>query len=229
MTNRTGIICAMEKESRWLIEQMTDVTRETVCGTEYCFGKLGGKDVVVATSGVGKVLAAACAQTMIIKYSPSEIINTGIACSLSEKLGIYDIVIASGVVQHDFDTSPSGDPVGCAFRDMIVIPSSDRMASEFEACAKKLGNNFVRGIVATGDQFIVGEESKSRIADLFGAVACEMEGGAIGTVCYAAGVDYAVLRSISDNGNGGVEYYTFAHEAARRSCAMIMEYLSRKA
>lgn len=229
MTNRTGIICAMEKESRGLISRMTDVSTENICGMEYCLGKLGGRDVVIATCGIGKVLAAACAQTMIIKYSPDEIINTGVAGSLSDGLGIYDIVIASGVVQHDFDTSPTGDPVGCAFGGKVVIPSSGVMADAFEDCAKTLGNKYVRGIVATGDQFIADGEKKSRIAKLFGAIACEMEGGAIGTVCYAAGVDFSILRAISDSGNSGVEYNTFAEEAARRSCAMIIEYLGRKA
>ena len=53
-----------------------------------------------------------CAQTMILKYSPDIIINSGVAGALSESLNIMDAVIATRVVQHDMDTSPLGAEEG---------------------------------------------------------------------------------------------------------------------
>ena len=118
-----GIIGAMEIEVESLKSKLTDVTAETVGGVDYFVGKMYGKDVVVAKCGVGKVFAAICAQTMILKYSPSLIINTGVAGSLSENLGVLDVAVASGVIQHDMDTSAIGDPVGLISGINMILSS----------------------------------------------------------------------------------------------------------
>ena len=57
------------------------------------------------------------------------------------------------------------------------------------------------------------------IAEQFHAMACEMEGGSIGHVCYMNQVPFAVLRTISDNGNNEAveDFPQFAREAADRS------------
>ncbi|MDF2949368.1 MAG: 5-methylthioadenosine/adenosylhomocysteine nucleosidase, partial [Sedimentibacter sp.] len=76
---KTGIIGAMDIEVNELIESMNNIKKETISGVVYYEGTLQGKDVVVAKCGVGKVHAAVCAQTMILKYKPDAIINTGVA------------------------------------------------------------------------------------------------------------------------------------------------------
>ena len=59
-----GIIGAMDVEVNSFKELMTEKNTETVSGTEFVSGKLWGKPAVVAVSGVGKVNAAICTQTM---------------------------------------------------------------------------------------------------------------------------------------------------------------------
>ena len=51
--------------------------------------------------GVGKVNAAVCSQTMILKYSPDIMINVGVAGGLSDEFKIGDIAVADSVVEHD--------------------------------------------------------------------------------------------------------------------------------
>ena len=53
-----------------------------------------------------------CAQTMILRYQPDVVINTGVAGGIGPDLKVLDVVLATAVVQHDMDTSPLGDPVG---------------------------------------------------------------------------------------------------------------------
>ena len=86
-----------------------------------------------------------------------------------------------------------------------------------------------RGTIATGDQFISSGEQKSRIRDSFDAIACEMEGGAIGHVCYVNGTPFAVLRAISDGGDeeASMDYPTFARMAAENSVRVLTDYLAR--
>ena len=103
-----GIIGAMAVEIDELRERLTDPTDEVISNIRFTCGKLAGKDVVLAVCGIGKVFAAICAQTMILTYRPELIINTGVAGGLDKDLKIGDVVVATGLVQHDMDTSPLG-------------------------------------------------------------------------------------------------------------------------
>ena len=94
MPKKIGIIGAMRIE----VESLADMLEnrcDTVCsGITYHEGRLHGTDVVLAVCGVGKVFAAVCAQTMIIKYNADLIVNTGVAGGLDDRLHICDAVIA---------------------------------------------------------------------------------------------------------------------------------------
>ena len=226
----TGIIRAMSLEMEGLRERMTDMTSETVSGIEFVRGRIGGAAVVTAVCGVGKVFAALCAQTMILRYAPARLINTGVAGSLSPDLTIGQIAIARDVVQHDMDTSPIGDPVGLLSGINIVhIPADPTLCEALAEAASSCGMKVQSGTVATGDQFISTTEQKMRIRDTFGAIACEMEGGAVGHVCYVNHVPFAVLRAISDGGDEAaqMDYPTFARMAAANSVRVLVTYLTR--
>ena len=64
-----GIIGAMQTEVELLISEIKDAKCENISGMDFFCGKLCGKDVVVARCGIGKVFAAMCAQTMIVRYN----------------------------------------------------------------------------------------------------------------------------------------------------------------
>ncbi len=227
MNNIIGIIAAMDSEIAAIKESMTDKITETVSGIEFVSGNLCGKNVVVAKCGIGKVFAAICAQTMILKYSPSLVINTGVGGTLTDKLGIGDIAIASDVVQHDMDTSPLGDPVGLVSGINVVhFPADSRAVQLIGKAADSLSINNVKGTVASGDQFIASKAKKAYIVDNFGAIACEMEGAAIGHVCYVNDTPFAVIRAISDSADDSshMEYGEFLKIAAERSFKVVTRF-----
>ena len=223
---KLGIIAAMKIEAELIEAAMTDIVRE-ICGSiEYCLGKIGTTDIVLAVCGIGKVFAAICAQTMIVKYAPDAVINTGVGGTLTKKLSVGDVAVSSAMVQHDMDTSALGDPVGLISGINIVeIPADAALAEKISAIVKGMDINTVQGIIATGDQFIGNQETKKRIVDTFGAIACEMEGAAIGQVCYVNKVPFAVIRAISDDADGGAceDYPTFAKMAAKNSAKAVIE------
>ena len=225
----TGIIGAMAVETEAIKALIKAPVTEKIGNIEFVKGKLCGSDVVVAQCGIGKVFAAICAEAMILKYSPDRIINTGVAGTLSDKVGLLDIAVSTSVVEHDMDTSPLGDPVGLISGINIVnIPASKSLVSDICSAAKRLGKNCVAGVIASGDQFIADKEKKDRIRDTFSAIACEMEGAAIGHVCYVNGVDFAVIRCISDNADdhaGAMDYPTLCQKAAEQSQALLTELL----
>lgn len=225
-----GIIAAMNVEAEKIEASMTDVKKETVGTIDFITGQIGENRAVLAVCGIGKVFAAMCAQTMILTYAPDFVINTGVGGTLTHELGIGDVAVSTGVVQHDMDTSALGDPVGLIAGKInrVVIPASEELTDRICVAAGEQGIRFCRGVIASGDQFVSGADAKERITSMFGAVACEMEGAAIGQACFANGVPFAVIRSISDNADGGAceDFPAFAAKAAQVSADLVIRLCS---
>ena len=226
-----GIIGAMHIEVETIKSLMENKTVETVSGVDYIRGTLHGKEIVIAVCGIGKVAAAMCTQTMILKYSPECIINTGVGGSLSTKLAIGDIAVAESLVQHDMDTSPLGDPIGLISGINIVnIPADEKVIDLLSEGVETLDNvKGLRGVITSGDQFIASDEKKKFITDNFGAIVCEMEGASIAQVCYTNGVPFGVVRAVSDcaDGSSHMDYGEFLPVAAANA-AKLIEYFVAK-
>lgn len=223
-----GIIGAMSVEIEKIQGEIKNPAIKTISGITYISGKIYEQEVVVAICGIGKVFAAICAQTMILEYAPTAIINVGVAGTLTNQIGITDIAVASCLVQHDMDTSPIGDPLGLISGiNIIQIPCDEALVSKIEACLQELEMKGLVGIIASGDQFVATPEKRKFISDQFSAIACEMEGAAIAHVCYVNEVPCGVIRSISDSADDSAEmdYPSFVQLAAERSFALIMKFL----
>lgn len=222
-----GIIAAMDLELNELKAAMADTETETVSGIEFVRGTVEGRPVVAAVCGIGKVYAAMCAQTMILRYAPDAIVNIGVAGTLTKDLGVMDIAIAGQVCQHDMDTSALGDPVGLVSgADRIYFPADLTIVGTLEQCADTLGFRHSTGTIASGDQFIHTPEKKQYLSEQFGAIAAEMEGGSVGQVCFVNGVPFAVLRTISDGDGGTMDYNTFAALAAQNSIQVVRAFIA---
>lgn len=221
-----GIIGSMDKELDLIKNGMDVEAVETVCGMSFCRGTLGDSSVVLVRCGTGKVNASICAQTLILRYSVDRIINTGVAGSLNSEIDIGDLVISTGVVQHDIDVSALGYPKGTIPDNDISVFMADeglrQKAAEAAAVAAPDIHVF-EGRVASGDQFIADSAKKQAIIDDFGALCCEMEGAAIGQVCAQSGVPFVIIRAISDKADdsGHMDYREFVKTAAKHSAAIV--------
>ena len=218
----------MKIEAEAICASLSDVKKETVSGIEFTHGTLYGKEIVLAVCGIGKVFAAICTEAMIIRYSPSLIINSGVAGTLTDKLSIGDIAVAKSLVQHDMDTSALGDPVGLISGiNKIYFDADEKAVKTFEKVCAAIGANSVVGTIASGDQFMSDTEKKLAVRDRFDAIACEMEGAAVAHVAFINGVPFAVLRAISDSASGDaqMEYPKFVAMAAERSHRIIDEFI----
>lgn len=225
----TGIIGAMRIEVETIKALMENKKSEVISGVEYITGTLHGKEIVTAVCGIGKVAAAMCAQTMILKYAPERIINTGVGGSLSEKLAIGDVAVAESLVQHDMDTSPLGDPVGLISGINIVnIPCDEKVVETLVKGVESLGGiKALKGVIASGDQFIADASKKEYIKSNFNAVVCEMEGASIAQVCYTNGVPFGVVRAVSDcaDGSSHMDYGEFLPMAAASAAKLIESFV----
>jgi adenosylhomocysteine nucleosidase len=204
-----GIIAAMSVELEKLKEAAVLTREETVSGLSFTLGTLEGKEVVMTVCGEGKVNAALSAEAMLLRYAPTLLINTGVAGALSETLSVPDVAVATAVCQHDYDISPLGYEKG-----QVLFPGgsatffeADKTAvAAFTAAARATGVHTETGVIASGDVFVADNGLKTAIRRGFSAIACEMEGGAIGQVAFLNDTPFAVIRAISDGANDAAAF-----------------------
>ena len=229
-----GIIGAMESEIQAILEKMTRPRANPLYELTFYQGKVGDVDVVLARCGIGKVNAARCAQILIDRSNPDYLINTGVAGSIGPGLKVGDMVLSTDLVQHDFVMEALGCVPGCQRldgpKDKPTLFQADKgLLDRFEKAVRETADTVTiyRGRIATGDTFVADRETKDRIYATFGALACEMEGGAIAQVAQAAHVPFLVVRSISDNADGSASesYATFERHAAQISARTLLRFL----
>lgn len=229
-----GVIGAMTVEVKGLIAQMENDRTQEMAGLVFHRGLLGGVDCVVAKCGAGKVNSAVCAQVMITQYAPRLVINVGVAGGMD--VGIGDLVVASQCVQHDFDTTPLGEPQSqltiCRGEgeESFVMLNSDQAASALllEEARQIYGGAHL-GVIATGDSFVADPAKGRQLRRQFGAKAVEMEGASIAQACYMNSVPFAILRAISDNANDDspADFPAFVQACAEKSARLLAKALPR--
>ena len=226
-----GIICAMQIEADGIIALCENVKTTTHAKMKFTLGTLHGKDVCIVVCGVGKVNAAMCTLMLIEKYKPNLVLNSGVAGSLSPIVGIGDIVVATKSVEHDMNGTALGDKQGeITFPDgNMMFFECDKQASTLLAaiCKEIPDTKVAQGIIASGDIFVSDRKQRFKINDRFGALACEMEGAAIGHVCVRCEVPYGIIRAISDDldENKGMDFVKFCELASKKTVAAVSGFV----
>lgn len=216
--HRLGILSAMEEETLALEHQLE--APQTVLRGRWTFheGRLAGCPVVLGRSGWGKVAAAAHTQSMIDRFGVDRLLFIGVAGGLSPYIRRGDIVVATGVAQHDIDARPffpQGEIPLIGLRE--IASAQDMCENAYRACTEiiqqvglyfdptelaELGVEKLtvhRGLALTGDQVIFDSMKKTELLALFpAALSVDMESAAVGQVCHTQGVPFAVVRIISD-------------------------------
>jgi adenosylhomocysteine nucleosidase len=240
-----AVLSALPVELEHLVEQLDHRKQQPLAsGTAWC-GQLGGRDTVLALSGMGKVAAALVATSLIETTRPCALIFSGVAGGLDPHLDVGDIVIAERVVQHDTGVltdrgldryqaahlpflNPTGDfgwPCASDLVDRALAAARDVGLDPLPADAGGHDRppQVVRGVVATGDVFVNGPAVKRRLHADLGAHVAEMEGGAVAQVAATIGVPQLVVRAVTDNadGTGPADFEQFAHHAAANSARIV--------
>ena len=221
----------MQIEADGIIALCENVKTTTHAKMKFTLGTLHGKDVCIVVCGVGKVNAAMCTLMLIEKYKPNLVLNSGVAGSLSPIVGIGDIVVATKSVEHDMNGTALGDKQGeITFPDgNMMFFQCDKQASTLLAaiCKEIPDTKVAQGIIASGDIFVSDRKQRFKINDRFGALACEMEGAAIGHVCVRCEVPYGIIRAISDDldENKGMDFVKFCELASKKTVAAVSGFV----
>ena len=199
---KIGIVIADRDEYHPFVKMIADAKQIKVFNMQGISFKMGESDVSVLLCGIGKVNAATAA-TALVSAGCEAILNFGLSGGLgnSKKGGFC---LPDTFLEHDFDFTDLGyKPCEKPWQEYIYKADKDLLALFSKTLGVKPG-----GTAVTGDSFICDEQKSKELSDNFSASSCDMETAAIASVCYAAGVPFAVLRRISDDaGDDAIDTY----------------------
>lgn len=220
-----AFITPMPLEEEAVLRECEIKDRKTLGYGELVVASYKKNDFIVAQCGIGKVFAAMMTQAVIDRFPEVDgIVVVGVAGSVDVKAApLHSTVIASKLVQHDFDTSPIGDPIGeLPHIHRVFLETSNAINTKLMEADDKASF----GVIATGDQFIASKEKEDFIKENFGPYCVDMESAAVAQVCYANQIDFAVLRTISDAKNHVSEYVKNAEIAADKAGEIVRKFLT---
>jgi adenosylhomocysteine/aminodeoxyfutalosine nucleosidase len=219
----------MVEELEPILEYMHIEKKITHANNTFYLAEFQNREVVLAYSKIGKVNAAITATVMIEKFGIKKLLFSGVAGGVDEDLKIGDLITATHVCQHDVDLTVFGYKHGFIPESEIYFDCDTNLINIALKVADKLNIKLKKGIIASGDQFVHSKERKEWIKDVFGASAIEMEGGAVGCVCYNERIPFFMLRAISDTAEegAGVDFDEFLEESSKVSAKFLIEMLKK--
>jgi adenosylhomocysteine nucleosidase len=218
----TGILVPMPEEIELIISNMTIESIYESGRRNFYKGTLNGYECVVALSRIGKVASSVTAAIMIEHFGIDRLIVAGVAGAVNTRLKVGDIVVATEATQHDLDARPLFPQFEAPLLNKAIFPCHDTLVCDAVACCEEFlqkdFQNYIAqeyidqfslhnprvysGQICCGDQFIGSAQQLIRIQnELPNALCVEMEGGAVGQICYEFNIPYIVVRTISDSAN----------------------------
>ncbi len=209
---KIGIIFAIEEELTAFKDLIKINNEYNIFDLKFYECEVNSIMCVFVQCGVGKVNAARTAQILIDNMKVDYIFNVGVAGGIDSTLKVGDIVIASKLVQHDFDVTPFNYQKGQIPNVGVFVECDEYLIKVAEKCLKEAK----KGVIASGDIFVTEEWMSKKINKKFNALCCEMEGASIAQVCFLSHIPFLVIRSISDvpNNDNVVTYDEFVESSS---------------
>jgi adenosylhomocysteine nucleosidase len=246
-----GIMGALHEELAAVLADMPDEQRVVAAGRDFWVGHWQGHAVVAALSRIGKVAAATTATVMLERFGVDALVFTGVAGGLGPGVRVGDVVVASGLMQHDMDASPLFPRHEVPLYGRALFESDAVLSKQLteaaqhvlQAAEQHLGPDTLaqfrlispqvhRGLIVSGDRFVsTTAESQTLQQALPGALAVEMEGAAVAQVCLDYGVPFAAVRTISDRADdtAHTDFNRFIFEVASRySRSILLQWLTQR-
>jgi adenosylhomocysteine nucleosidase len=246
-----AIVSALPEEISLVVGELAGASTRDLGRRTFHVGDFHGVDAVAVFSGWGKVAAAVTVTQLIATFPVTRLVFSGVAGAVQHGLSIGDIVIATGLLQHDMDASPIFpryevpllgkylfEP-DAELRERLVHASREFVKHDLasQVDARELAFFQIRapkvtgGAIASGDKFFASAAAVAELRARLPIVACvEMEGAAAAQVCEEYGIAFAVVRTLSDSAdeNSPQDFPRFARAIARHYSAGVLRRLVRQ-
>ena len=156
---------------------------------EYFTFKINEQECILYHSGSTKTRASAACQHAIDTWKPKVIFVLGTCGGVSEKLHVFDIVMASKTVQYEC-LDLMGEAGNRFYSPMITDLDNNWIDSS------NLNKDIITGIIGTGDRDLDYQTAESLRKE--NILVVDWESGAISKICEINNIKCLVLRGITD-------------------------------
>jgi adenosylhomocysteine nucleosidase len=215
--NLTLVLGAIPHESELVERALARRRKGKLDGFPYHEGRIGGRRIVLAVTGIGKTNAAMITALFIARFRPREVIMTGTASRINPAMRNGDVIVGKVACSHDFGSLGPGyamdyfsaeGPLGDQMP--ILFPADARLLAEarraIRAYTPERATQHVPpyqprvriGRLTAGDQFGITPE---RIADIRRQLKpdlMEMESGGTAQVCWYLRTPFLCIRGGSN-------------------------------
>ena len=150
-----------------------------------------GQRVLLVTTGIGLVNAAAGVAGALAEYSPDFIASFGSAGGFASKVQVGQVAASSSLVYSVADATAFGYAPGQVPGMPAQFAASDELLASLPA-------SVVQGQFISGDTFVAGDLLADLTARWPEATATDMESTAIAQVAFTHEIPFVSLRGISD-------------------------------
>ena len=211
------ILGAVPQEITVFTAAMGNPPQEMLWGIPYYRGKLAGKSVVVAITGIGKTYTGMTTTLFITQFKPRLVLMSGTGARINPDLRTGDVIVATTTYEHDYGSltadgmvyrpmnSPdNGKEVENAFSPpQVLLSKADAaLASYHGPQVTANGQTYTvkarRGVVSSSDLFGVTQQRIDQLRSMFHTDIMEMESAPLGHVCETLGVPYLIVRAGSN-------------------------------
>jgi len=174
---RLLIVASESFEFAGLLARAGDVRRSAVRSDWSRTARLGSHELLLLANGAGVHRAAAALGQALPTFKADALVSTGLCGALSPELKPADIVVATGVVHGEF---------------------------RYRTAELECSRPHLRGLVRTIDHVAQTAEEKGLLYRS-GAVAVEMEAGAVAASAQKAALPFFCIKAVSDLANETLE------------------------
>ncbi len=220
-----GIIGAMDEEISVISSEIKNLTVYDINNMKFYKGKIYDKDIVLVKSGIGMVNASITTTLLFKEFGVDKILFSGVAGSLNRNVNVGDVVIGDSLLEYLFDATEFGYEIGTIPRMDTSIFRSDILLNKIKNILKN--DNIYYGKILSGDKFVSNLSEKEKLGEKFNALAVDMESASVAHCAHVLGIEFAIIRSISDslNSSSVMEYTEFVNLAANNSKNVILKIL----
>ncbi len=218
-----AVFVAMDEEAQpFVARAQAQVSDEVVGGARVRALRIADRDVLLVTTGIGLVNAAAAGAVVASGLTPGAFISAGSAGGLGAGVGVGDVVVGSSYAYARADARAFGYVMGQVPGMPATFAADHRLADLARSAA---GAHTVHvGEVVSGDTFVGGPLVDEVHRDFPGALATDMESTALAHTAHLFGVPFVAVRGISDL-CGAAEFAEHVDDAADRAADVVVGLL----
>ena len=189
-----ALMCALQQEIRPIMEHLHVSKKFNIEGILFYQADLDGLLVTLVQCGIGRNNAIKATNYLLKSLKINLLISSGIAGGMRQGISVGDLIMAENVSyskQSDFENGE------------LQLESDFPCKKEVVQLAKQLSSDLELkshcGNILTVDKVISQAKTKRKIGEQNSFLAVDMESAAIAEVACEKGVEFAAIRSISDD------------------------------